>query len=836
MPELSPVRKKLIYLLFALSGFCALVYEVLWSKYLSLTFGNTMWAVSIVTATFMAGLALGSFLLGRYSTHPKINLLRLYAILEVGVAVTALLFAPTLHIVEKLYVFWAQVLPKLPWLTQGLHLFFCAMLLMPPAILMGGTFPVMCRLFARRKCGGQIGRLYAMNTLGATLGTFAAGFWLIPALGLSWTGYLAVALNLTVAEVAYLLARNQPDPASTLLHPDARSLGPKAAHHRPVLIGIGLVGLFSLAYEVLWTRVLLLFLGNTVYAFSLMLSAFLVGISLGGALYARLARPEMNEKRLFCLLSLAMGLAVLAMSPFYDQLALAFQWAHDVSGEHWGLLSFLSFLIVFVVVGPPTILSGALLPAAVAILDPGQKLTGAGVGLVVLYNTLGAVLGSLAAGFMLVPLFGLLESFQLLALINAAFGIFLLFHYRPAGNYLRWGTAAAALLATLLYQTADWNNKLMNSGVYCYAAKYRAMGGMKKVLEEERILEVIEGRGTTVAIHESLDGSQRFFTVNGKTDGGTGRDMSTQVMVGHLPLLAHREPHEVLVIGLGTGITLRGLTQHPVRNIDCVEISPEVVEAERYFREANGHALEKPQVKLIVQDGRHLLLTRKKNYDVIISEPSNPWQVGNASLFTHDFYRLAASRLAAAGIFCQWIGLYDITPENLRIAFRTFVDVFPHVQVFKTGADIILLGSQSDFSFDYQSLAERLTRPEIRKLMAEIEIRTPGDLIARHYLFGADAAHRLAAAADRLNTDDRPVLEFSARFNLGEQILGQHQRNNMNALLAARKKAWLPLSNLGNTAAEAAAVMRELGKSFARAGMENEAAHFMRRAAEIGGG
>jgi spermidine synthase len=177
-----------------------------------------------------------------------------------------------------------------------------------------------------------------------------------------------------------------------------------------------------------------------------------------------------------------------------------------------------------------------------------------------------------------------------------------------------------------------------------------------------------------------------------------------------------------------------------------------------------------------------------------------------------------------------------MTPDNLRIAFRTFVDVFPHVQVFKTGADIILLGSQSDFSFDYQSLAERLTRPEIRKLMAEIEIHTPGDLIARHYLFGSDAAHRFAAAADRLNTDDRPVLEFSARFNLGEQVLGQHQRNNMNALLAARQKAWLPLSNLGNTATEAAAAMRDLGKSFARVGMENEAAHFMRRAAEIGGG
>ncbi|PLX78085.1 MAG: hypothetical protein C0616_15420, partial [Desulfuromonas sp.] len=630
--EISRSDKRLVYLVFSLSGACALVYEILWTKYLSLTFGNTIFAVSLVAATFMGGLALGSFLLGRYVDR-RANLLKIYALLEVALGLTALSFPYALKVVEHLYIFWVNQLPNLPWLVGSINIIFCGILILPPTVCMGGTFPLMCRFFARSKSGGQIGRLYALNTLGATVGAFAAGYILLPSIGLSRTGYLAVTGNLLVAVVAFLLAKRYGAVDAEGVNNTGTPAEPATRlRFRPILIAIGLVGFFSLAYEILWTRVLLLFLGNTSYAFSMMLSAYLVGIALGGALFARLVHPGMNEKKIFLILAGLMSLAILASAPFYDQLAYLFQNAHEASGERWWHLSMLSFLIVFFVIGLPTVLSGALLPAAVSILDPGKNRTGEGVGLVVLHNTLGAVLGSLVAGFLMVPWVGLLNSFRLLAILNLVLVLVLAFHYRQKVFPSRVLPALFGIGLLLVFIPINWNDHLINSGVYCYAPKYSSMGGIDKVLERERILDVIEGAESTVAVHESLDETFRFFTVNGKTDGGTGTDMATQVLIGHLPLLLHPDPQDVLVIGLGTGITLNGMTDHPTESITCVEISPEVVEAESYFRQANGEALQDPKVNLVVKDGRNLLLTNPQQYDVIVSEPSNPWQTGNSNL------------------------------------------------------------------------------------------------------------------------------------------------------------------------------------------------------------
>ncbi|MDT8442155.1 MAG: fused MFS/spermidine synthase [Desulfuromonadales bacterium] len=826
--------KRTIYPLFALSGACALIYEVLWTKYLSLTFGTTMVAISIVAATFMGGLALGSFLLGRFADHES-NLLRLYAWLEVGIAVTALLFPPTLRLVEAFYV-WLHHTTGGAWnLSHFLHIVFSAMLLLPPTICMGGTFPLMCRFFARRKSGGQIGRLYALNTIGATAGAFSAGYLLIPTLGLSLTGYLAIAGNLMIAAVAFRLARQHGEtPAHDVSRATRHQEPLRARQHLPVLLAIGLTGAFSLAYEMLWTRVLLLFLGNTTYAFALMLSAYLVGIALGGAIYARKVHPTLNEKQLFVILTVLMGVTVLASAPFYDQLVHVFQWAHDISKESWGVLSLVSFGIVLLTMLIPTVLSGALLPAAVAIIDPGKGRTGEGVGLVVLHNTVGAVIGSLIAGIMLVPLLGILDSFRLLATLNILLGMILCYRFRRSISAPRLIPNLAAIGIALSFIPADWDEKLMNSGIYIYAPKYRRAGGIEQVLKEERILEVIEGRDTTVAIHESQDGSYRFFTVNGKTDGGTGRDMATQLLVGHLPLLLHPAPQEVMVIGLGTGITLSGLADHPTEKIDCVEISAEVVSASRWFEEANGGILQDPKIDLHINDGRNMLLINPQKYDVIVSEPSNPWQAGNANLFTADFYRLANRRLKPGGLFCQWIGLYDITPENLRTLFNTFLIEFPKVMVFKAGSDLIMVGAAHDLAFDYRALQQRLTTPGIAKALNAVDIHTPGDMVAFHYLFSEAPLTALTEQAG-LNTDDRPLLEYAARYNLGEHTLGEFQMQNMRMLIDAQtsQKVLLPVVNMGDTPTEIARALRDIGESYIRSGRPNDGRNLLRRADQV---
>ncbi len=480
----------------------------------------------------------------------------------------------------------------------------------------------------------------------------------------------------------------------------------------------------------------------------------------------------------------------------------------------------------------PTFLSGSLLPAAVAILAPGPEQTGRGVGLIVLHNTLGAVLGSLLAGFALIPLFGIQNSFRLLATLNILSGLALFIRYR--GWRTRRFAVPALALAGLgaVAPPAAWNPAWMNSGIYCYAEKYLEMGGLEKVLADERIVDVIEGTDTTVAIHESRDGRLRFFTVNGKTDGGTGRDMGTQILVSQIPLLLHRAPREVLVIGLGTGISLRGLSAHPTASIDCVEISPEVVRASAYFTQANGDVLKDPKVRLLIEDGRNLLLTEAKTYDVIVSEPSNPWQTGNANLFTLDFYQLAARRLAADGIFCQWLGLYDITTENLQVACRTFLRVFPHVLVFKSGSDLIMTGSRQPLSVDYQRVGERLATPGIRDALALADVASPGELVAGHYLFAEDAL-RTFSAGGVLNTDDRPILEYSAQHNLGKNTLGKFQRDNMRALSQVGGKIFLPVNNLGATREAVALALRDIAGGYAKAGRNKEAAHFMKLAGAL---
>ena len=829
---MSKGYKPLIYLLFSLSGFCALVYEVLWTRYLSLTFGTTIVAASVVAGTFMAGLALGSYLFGRYADRQS-NLLRVYALLEFGIALTALLFPPTLQLVEIIYIFILQSFPQYPGMAHFLHLLFAVILLLPPTICMGGTFPLMCRFFARKKSGGQIGRLYALNTFGATAGAFLCGYLLIPSLGISTTGYLAIAINLSIAAASFGLSRKIGHAdlldVSKAHRPEQMLLWTK---HRSVLLAIGCIGLFSLAYEILWTRLFLLFLGNTTYAFALILSAFLIGLAAGGAQYARIVKPELNEKEFFVTLTSLMALTVLITIPFYDRLAGLFLAAHQIADERWWLLSFLSYLIVLVVLAAPAVLSGALLPAAVAIIDPGKVHTGEGVGLVVLANTVGAVLGSLLAGFILIPLFGLQNSFRFLAVANLCLGFYLYLHFRPPGilRFLCPALLGCGLLVAIFPLT--WRPELMNSGVYIYAPKYLQMGGLEKILAQEKILEVIEGRETSVAIHESLDGRTRFFTVNGKTDGGTGIDMATQILVGQLPLLLHHAPDDVLVIGLGTGMSLHGLADHPVNKIDCVEISPEVVKAYDYFKNVTGDPLQNPKVELMIDDGRNHLLTTAKKYDVIVSEPSNPWQSGNSNLFTDDFYKISAARLKEKGIFCQWIGLYDITSENLRILANTFLRTFPRAMIFIAGSDLIIVGAQQELAFNYEELNRRMQRHGVKNALAEIGIHTPGELIATHYLYSEAPLAALAANA-RINSDDRPILEYSARYNLGAKTLGGLQQANMQLIHEYHEKVFLPVVNLGSTPLQVAQTLRDLGNGYAKSGKKDAAENFLRKAESL---
>ncbi|WP_303720599.1 fused MFS/spermidine synthase [Malonomonas rubra] len=816
--------RTVIYFLFGLSGFSALVYEILWTKHLILTFGATMPAVSMVAATFMTGLALGGFLFGRLADRSA-NLFRLYALLELGIVISAVGFPVALHGVEHTYLPLSQVFPDNPLLINFSRQLFAALLLLPPTVCMGGTLPVVSRLFIGPGFSAPVGRLYALNTVGAVAGCFGAAFWLIPSFGLAETGVIAVAINLSIALAFWWRARRPVAVRDTVVGASLPPASCNSTECRCLLFCVAFLGALGLGYEILWTRVFLLFLGNTTFAFAIILGIYLTGLSLGGALYARWLSRLRNRHRLFQQLMALAGLFILATAPFYDRLAYLFQQAHQQASGDWGTLCLLNVAIVAAVILIPTTLSGALLPAAVGLYSSDLTHAGENVGIVILCNTLGAVVGSVLAGFLLIPWVGLLGSFRLLALLNLllAFAYLLRFkkQLQPVGKLVP--SLVLGLLLALV--PLNWNPLLMNTAVYYYAPMIAKVGGLDAYIEDTSLVDVEEGIETTVAVKE-YQKRIRFFSVNGKTDGSTGRDMSTQVLVGQLPMLLKNSPKNALVIGLGTGATLNEVVSHPKTQIDCIEISPEVVRVAPFFSTVNGHAWENPRTHLVIQDARQWLLTRNKRYDVIISEPSNPWQTGNANLFTSDFYQIAVKRLTPGGVFCQWLPLYDLSLEQLRIAIRTFIQAFPETTAFINGTDFILLGSRVPQAFNLKKLNAAMANPRIAARLARFEFGSAGSLLASAYFSGTSVLQSFSAGA-ALNSDNHPWLEYSPQ-------MGYSTFNtNFAQLINARRRQGPqlpPLTHLGDTPEETRRALKSLALDFFRVELPDEANILLRQA------
>lgn len=736
------------------SGVSALVYEVLWSKHLALSFGGDIRAVSIVAATFMAGLAAGSYLFGKVADRSG-HLLRLYGLLELGIAAGAVAFVPALGAANRGYLAAARFAPESPLYLGTLQLLLTILLLFVPTLCMGGTLPVACRCLARFGLSRSAGRLYGWNTAGAALGCLAAAFVLLPQLGLHLSGWLAIGGNLAVGLAALAAARPQ----------EGGKTGNVTAERRPrkndLLAVVALSGFCSMALEILWTRVFLLFFGTTIYSFAIILGCYLVGLAIGGVLYARRLFRLDDRHTLIAWLLVGMGAAVLLSAPCYDRLGQLVVEIHRVSADSWLSLCTLSLAVVFAVICLPTILSGALLPAAVGALHPAADSAGRSVGILLLFNTLGAMGGSLSASFLLLPQLGLLPSFRLLgALLVVTAAAYRLFRTRSAGSHPALFFPCAALALAAAFFPLEWDQKVMNSGPYVYAPRILAEGGLRSSLGRSRLLFASEGVEANVAVTQSRTG-HRSLLINGKADANSASDMPTQVLLGQLPMLLHPESLDVLVIGLGSGVSAGAAASHPVRSLRIAELSPSVIRAADFFAAENRSVLADSRLTLFQGDGRHLLATQDHLYDVVISEPSNPWQSGNANLFTDEFYRLATTRLAPNGLFCQWLPSYDLSLPNLRSAVATFLASFPHAEAFWVYGDLILIGGLSPIALDELRLP-RFPPTKSSEQLQELGFDSPRTLLREHYLFDQKGLRRFAHDAP-LNTDRNPILEFAAR-------------------------------------------------------------------------
>lgn len=738
-----PRRVLLLTGLFFVSGASGLIYEVLWTRQLSLIFGVTTYAVSAVLATYMGGLALGSFWFGR-RVEKFSNPLRLYALLEAGIGLYALVVPLLLHGLRPLYIALAQL--GLPYATFSLaRTLLASGVLLVPTTLMGGTYPVLVHYWTTTGRGLHRGAgvLYFVNTAGAILGCALTGFWLIEHFGLTGTTRIAAVSNLLLAAGAAAIAGRAQ--ASGEIAP-VRSDSPKieeTAFSRLILLCAGISGFVSLAAEVLWSRALLRYLYNSTYAFTSMLSAFLLGIALGSAVYTTMLAHR--RRPLLVLAALQTGVAA-----GFVVTILAFpslrEWTDWMVGS--GIVTTfedslrMMMLRAVLVLLPPVVFLGAIFPLTASVYASGRDDVGSSVGRVYAANTLGAIVGSIACSFLLVPVIGMWGTQRLLIALCLV----------PAGLVasVALPRAKAAVLAATVVAAA--------AALFVPAGdvfRDTFLQGRPGVLDFYR-----EGSTDTVGVGNAF--GQR--TIVYEDQRGTASTMSFGVnfFLGHLPMLLHPgTPKRVLHICFGVGNSLSAVASHTeLERVDNVELSPHVLEAGHLFW-TNDDVLSNPKVHTIIDDGRNYLMTTNQMYDVILLEPPETFTAGVINLYTVEFYRDALAHLAPDGLMMQWIPTGNGTMNEEKELFAAFAAVFPHQSMWwQLGSGCALLvGSRQPLAIDYSRLREHMKEPRVHRDMTLSQVRDVDQLLSM-FLFD-DVAFADFVRGVAPTRDDRTVLDFT---------------------------------------------------------------------------
>ncbi len=742
---------------FFFSGLAGLAFEIVWLRHLGLALGATTLAVATTTAAYMGGLALGSHLGGKLADRLR-RPVAAYGLLEIGIALVGLVIPMA-----------CKYIPAVDALLFGdmqggtlralVRFFVAAAILGLPTTAMGMTLPVLARAVTQKidDVGREVGILYAMNLAGAVAGVALTGFFLVPELGLAKTNAIAVLIDLGLG--AFALA------AGLKLAP----LAPvAAAPQEPILRqGTGMLvtvlvvtGAAAMALQVLWVRALGTALGPSTYAFSAIVCAYLVGLAIGGALAAYLAKHTRDARLALAWVLVGTGLATFFGVVVVDDLPLLLhRVVLDKSLTVGGLVRS-EFGLAALSLLPATIGMGALFPLTLSAVVGSEARLGAAVGRAYATNTLGNILGSFAGVFILLPLFGVEWGMRVAALAYVAVGALLLVAAArdlalPARASLggALGLAAVLLLAWPSWDVARWTVGLFRMSM---ARTYYPTAGE---VETATLVYHADGMASTVTVEE--DSGVRWIKVNGKIDGSSHGDMPTQTLSGLLPMLVHPSPKDVAVIGCGTCVTVgAALNANPERLV-LIELEPKVVDAAHaYFGQQNGEPRNDPRVTVVGDDGRNYMMRPGALFDVIISEPSNPWMTGASSLFTVEFFELAEKRLKEGGMFLQWLQAYELAPERIASVLRTFHHVFPHVLVFSAhpdSNDLLLLGSNAPIDLERRRMEERFT------LLAEpakrAELRDLDDLLALLLVTGEDFA---GLPEVPLNTDDNALIEFGA--------------------------------------------------------------------------
>lgn len=834
---------RLLGVCFFLSGGAGLVYEIVWSRHLQLLFGSTTEAVSVVLAVFMTGLGLGAHVLGRVVDRSP-SPLRLYGLLEIGVGVYALLTDPLLALTRTAFFALARHTDLSPASATAAKTILSAAVLLLPAFLMGGTLPALVRAVSESAARAQrlVALFYAFNTLGAVAGTAATGFVFLEILGMTQTMRLSAAVSIGVGLVAVLRARQEaaaaPPDAATVRLWDAISTIARAPGGRYALVGLFVSGATTMLYEVVFVRTLGLVFGVSSYAFTIVLAVFLVGLGLGAVACGLMAGVRPPRVLDFAVVQLGVALSAAAGFALIPWAPRAVAYFRQVPGlGFWEVLGAKGVVAVLVLF-PLALVCGLSVPLLIGAVAQDLKSLGRVIGSAYMVNTAGTVVGSLATGFALITLLGTERSLRAGALLNLVVGLWGLF---AVGLITRWRPrilatlvlgVPAALLAIVPGPWPAWTYiGVDTAGSYVFTSRADLESSLTVSGHEIRFFR--EGRNATVAVAQTPKG--RVLLVGGHPDASDLLDMETQILLGLLPVAVHPHPADVLVVGFGSGVTVDSVARVPdVARIDCVELERSVVEASPLFRHVN-HAVERsPKVRFSFNDARSFVGATSHEYDVIVSQPSNPWRAGVASLFTTDFFQSARRVMKKGAIFGQWFQLYNIDFDSFRLALRSLAHVFPEQQIWwLSRTDVLILASDEPIRLPRARIDDLLTGEFRADRVGAARIGRPDELYARLLLTTAGVKELLKGEGP-LHTDDLPLLEFEAPRGVFDgddlnpaRVLAAKVRNGVGPLPVDGEpvpgfEQWLGLSGLYRSAslmAESREALRRAEQSGAPPGV-----------------
>lgn len=765
---------RLILFFFLLSGAAGLMYQITWFRQLSYFIGNSTYAQSIVLATFMSGLAFGAWFWGKKADQSG-KALRIFAWLEIGIAVYCFLYGPIFRALESGFVgiVAGNDLPSDSTLVVLMRLIVSVLAILLPTILMGGTLPVLVRFFTERTqdLGRNVAIFYFINSLGAVVGTVIGGFYLLQTLGVQLTGWVGAGIDLIIGVYCLLASYKVDAPGETPKEnqKENASLFPITEKQNRLIFWVaGISGLSAMIYEVVWLRLLIPILSSSTYSFTVILSVFIGGITLGSFIVYKKSASIKNPYKLLTYCQFGIVAATLFTIPFYDALPY-YIWSAVGSPNMSSYGFYLSIQLFFVVllILPPTIFMGMSLPLASRMYVKDVKESGRGIGNIFAFNTLGTVIGSLLAGLILIPFIGIKNTLQIAVAVNLLLAILL---YRRGSDFKRSHlilSGVTLVLGILFYlgtvRQQRWAYHIMLSEVSRKINRLEPPVDfdefMEKAANHDEIHFYEEGINGTIVVAQK-DEEVYLFT-NGKGDANSVGDLATQVSLGLTPIVLHPSPDSVFVIGFGAGTTIGHVMSHPrVKYGEVAEISGEVIEASSYFNSINAEPLKRKNLRVIKDDGLCALRVSPRKYDVIISQPSNPWSAGVGNLFTREFFHTCKEHLHQGGYVAQWFNLYEMDDESLRLVLRTALSEFKKITLWHLGgSDILLLCSDHDLGMNPEKFRKAFDLSA--KEFSKINIRAYPAFLSQELVSDQQTIRKYAGTGP-LNTEDLPLLEHWA--------------------------------------------------------------------------